>query len=1145
MFNLSVNAQNFKTNSLIETRLTITNNTNQQLSITNTLADFSFQKVNTERGFFAQISVPDYASSMVIGNPKLPVLKKMIEIPIGATPEIKIVSSKVNEYNLNDYGISFPIVPSQPSVSKNEKEKKPKFQYNKSVYNTNDYQANDIVTIDIIGIMRGVRVGRLNIAPVQYNPITNTIRVYEDIQVEVNFKNANVSQTIEMKEKYNSFYFDAVYAQLLNYKPLQEKSNLTQYPVTYVIVSPPAFQATLQPFVQWKTKKGFKIVEAYTNNPQVGSTTTSIKSYLQGLYNAGTPSNPAPSFVLFVGDVAQIPAFAGTTGGHVTDLYYCEYTGDFLPECYYGRFSATTIAELTPQIDKTLEYEQYLMPDPSFLNNVVMIAGQDGTYGPLYGDGQINYGTSTYFNPAHSLTSHTYLYAISGSSSAAIISNVSNGCAFANYTAHGSPDGWFSPSFLVADVATLTNAHKYPLMVGNCCLTNKFDDPVCFGEALLRASNKGALGYIGGSNSTYWDEDFWWGVGNKTVVVNPTYSGANLGSYDRTFHDHGEVFGDWFVTQGQMVSAGNLAVTQAGGSADYYWEIYHLMGDPSLMVYYSVPPQITATYNPMIPIGSTSFTVNTEPYAYVGLSMNGTLYGAALTDSLGVANITTDTFLTSGYAQVVVTKQNRAPFMDSVVVTTPNGPYVIYNSKQTNDVTGNNNGLADFGENITFDVSLKNIGITTANGVNATLSTSDTNVTITTSTHSWGNIVNGNTSTQTNAYSLTVSGSAPDQHTVPFNLNITDSLSNSWSGTFNLKLYAPALSVGTVTVSDPLPGGNNNGRLDPGETADIIITSSNTGHADAVNTAGTLSTSSSHITLNSSNYNFGTMNQGTSVNAIFNVTVSPSSTTGIAVPFNYSVASGPYNALSNFELPIGAMVEDWETGTFTHNHWVNDNTHPWTITTTNPYEGADCSRSGVIVDNESSELSINVLVTTGDSVSFYKKTSCEDAPTSWYDYLNFSVDGTSLDKWDGETPWSKSHYYIPAGNHLFQWTYSKDFSLSYGQDAAWIDFVTLPGISTIIGINDEPMNDNNTLSCFPNPANDNLNIHYVVEQKSDVTINLYTILGQKTAEIISIKSQSPGIYSSSVNTSELSEGIYFCILNVAGKTISQKIIIKK
>ena len=52
-----------------------------------------------------------------------------------------------------------------------------------------------------------------------------------------------------------------------------------------------------------------------------------------------------------------------------------------------------------------------------------------------------------------------------------------------------------------------------------------------FWRSPLRADNKGAVGYIGGSNNTYWDEDYWWGVGNGTTppTSNPTYAQTGLG----------------------------------------------------------------------------------------------------------------------------------------------------------------------------------------------------------------------------------------------------------------------------------------------------------------------------------------------------------------------------------------------------------------------------------------------------------------------------------------------------------------------------------------------------------------------------------------------------------------------------------------
>ena len=1124
-----------------EAQLTVVQNSFSKLTFSNTLTKLSYRTVKNNASFFTEMTIPDYGASNRMGEPKLPMLKKLIEIPEGATVNINIINYTITEYKLSDYGIQDKLFPCQPSVSKDINKPLPAFEYNSAAYSADQFNTDNLVSVEMIGVMRGVRMARLDIAPVRYNPVKNIIQVYNDIEVEISFSGANVMQTIAMQRKFYSPFFEGMFSnQLLNYKnPLQVKDTMTKYPVKYVIVSDPAFQAALQPFVQWKTKKGFTVVQAYTNDPLVGTTTTSIKNYIQGLYNAGSPSDPAPSFVLFVGDIAQVPSFSGQTGSHVSDLYYCEFTGDYLPEIYYGRFSATTVGELQPQIDKTLEYEQYTMPDPSFLANVVMIAGQDGTYGPLHGDGQINYGTSTYFNTAHLLNSNTYLFAVSGSSSSQIIQNVSSGVCFANYTAHGSPDGWYDPSFTISAISGLQNNHKYPLMVGNCCLTNKFDEPVCFGEALLRASGKGAIGYIGGSNSTYWDEDFWWGIGYKTVVVNPAYDVNSLGSYDRTFHDHGENFGDWYATQGQMVFAGNLAVTQSGNtSVDYYWEIYHLMGDPSLMVYFGIPPALTATYSAIIPLGSSTFTVNTEAYAYVAVSMGGVLYGAAIADNLGVATVSITPFSSPGTADVVVTKQNRAPFISTVVVANPSGPYIVYSGKLLHDVAGNNNGQADFGEDCTLDISLENVGSAIANSVSATLSTSDTYVTITDNAQTWGNINTSVISTQNNGYSFKVDDSVPDQHIVPFSLTILDANSNTWTGTFNVTLNAPSFAIGTMTINDA--NGNNNGKLDPGETVDLSIPYTNNGHANATSTMCTISSTDSYIIVNSGSANLGTLNSiGGTANATFNITVSTSAVIGSFATFNNSITSGVYTAQKTIHAIIGIVEEDWETNNFTKYPWVQGSSSAWTINSISPYDGLHDAKSGSITDTDTSSFHIAFSVLVDDSISFYKKVSSELN----YDYLTFYIDDIAQGKWSGEEAWSRSVYPVTTGIHTFLWSYEKDYSTIGGADRAWVDDIIFPAVvnpsASIKGLNENA----NSLVCFPNPFSHVTTISYSIEKPENVSIKIYNAVGQEITTIVNNELIQAGSHRVSLNAVGLAAGIYQCILTSDSKTIISKLVV--
>jgi hypothetical protein len=205
-----------------------------------------------------------------------------------------------------------------------------------------------------------------------------------------------------------------------------------------------------------------------------------------------------------------------------------------------------------------------------------------------------------------------------------IRAEIGTGVGLANYTAHCNASGWYNPPFNTSHIARMINTNKYGLMIGNCCESSKFDVLECFGEALLRAEGKGAVGYIGGSADTYWDEDYYWSIGfRNTITANPTYDPLFLGVYDRLFHTQGEIYNSWITTFGAIITAGNTAVqisTTDMSMKKYYWEIYNLMGDPSIMTYLSKPSQMTITINNVIPFGDSVFYAKVVPYAYCALT---------------------------------------------------------------------------------------------------------------------------------------------------------------------------------------------------------------------------------------------------------------------------------------------------------------------------------------------------------------------------------------------------------------------------------------------------------------------------------------------------------------------------------------------
>lgn len=872
-----------------------------------------FTSVATAEGTFSLMVAKGLGGSNEIGAPNLPIANRLMAIPLGCELSAEVVSSEMTEVSLADYGISELIMPAQPSLSKSEDPSLAEFKFDRNVYLQPGFYQLPTVSTHVSGIMRGVRVAQLSVAPVQYDAQNNLLRVMTEVTVRVNYGGADWNATRDLYEKSYSPAWEGIYEMLGNYEQplLSVRDDLTTYPLRMIVVADRMFESQLQPFFEWKIKKGIMLDIAYTD--EIGTSTTAIKSYVQDLYENGTPQ---PTFLLIVGDTPQIPTFSGGAGSHVTDLRYCEFTGDNLPEMYYGRMSAQNAGELQPQLDKTLEYEQYLMPDPSYLEEVTLISGVDGTYAITHGNGQINYGTNEYFDAAHGIVPNVWLYPDSDApgAAAAIIQTVEDGVGFINYTAHCSSDGFADPTFSRSDVNGLTNIHKYSLAVGNCCSSNEFgNSSACFGEVWLQKENGGGVGYLGGSNSTYWDEDYWWGVGFKSVIGSgPAYDANHLGAYDGVFHDHGEPINEHYSTNFAMNVAGNLAVEESSASADrkqYYWEIYHLMGDPSVITYMGVPAVNNVVHDPTILLTATSFTVQADPGSYVAVSVDGVLHGAAYVGSGGSVDVPLDAFAVPALADIVVTCQNREPYIGTAQIISPDGPYVIYDDHTIDDSAGNGDGLADFGESIVLGLQLVNVGPDDAVDVVATISCSDIYCEITDNTETYGSVpADFGTTNIADAFAFEVSPATPDGRRFTFDVLVSGNQGKlMWESSFYVDAHAPTVEYVQVTVDDA--AGNGNGIFDPGETVDLIVDLENNGTGNAFSVSATASENDSYIEVDDAYGSFGDLMAGFSGdNAADVFTMSADSTCpmGHYLEVDLAVtAAGGYTTDLTFNLTVG------------------------------------------------------------------------------------------------------------------------------------------------------------------------------------------------------------------------------------------------
>ena len=649
--------------------------------------------VTVTEGDYLLLNAAGYVSGGEVGAPALPVCNSLLMVPFCEGISVE-VSNAIFDTLILPAG---RVMPLQPSRSKSDRST-PTIVVDEQVYATDAYFGRPLASVEYLGTGRDRNYALLTWSPVSVNPVSGTMVVCRRADVTVRYKGSDAGATMKHYERYHTPAFSL--GRTLNTLYASTKDVCMSAPVRMVIMAPQSLQcAALDEFVTWKRQQGMMVDLNYM---AADVTSTTIAAQLQQMYDEASDVAPAPTFLVIVGDNNVMPVFSSrinysTLNDHITDLYYVTWTsGDNLPDCYQGRLSARDTSTLRSIIEKTLYYEQYKFANDSYLAKAALIAGVDQTYyvdttdnAYRYADPTMDYVAYYYVNNENGYSDIYYYknntsYAPEGvtvtgdsrstANASALRSRYNSGVGWINYSAHGNWDNWTMPSFTVTHVGNMTNANKPSFMIGNCCLSNKFDKPECLGEALLRkGGNAGAVAYIGGTNSTMWTHDFYWSIGVRSNIYNrmtPSYSASQRGVYDNLFHTHGESLESQMVTAGQIVVSGNMSVNSAGGSswsslyAQYYWEIYELMGDPSLLPWLGTADDllVTATHQ----VGD-DLVVTAVPGAYVALlhGDSNELVSTAFAGTDGMAQLAVPVAHLDSTYSISITAQGYKPYLRS------------------------------------------------------------------------------------------------------------------------------------------------------------------------------------------------------------------------------------------------------------------------------------------------------------------------------------------------------------------------------------------------------------------------------------------------------------------------------------------------
>ncbi len=939
--NLAFAQQYFVGNNQDPQGFSITEDKGSSMTIVYSTSEFSMIDVPVDGQLLKSIKTPGIFLPNDAGAPDLPGTGRYVAIPQGADVQVNLLSLEQITYE-NIEMAPAPVIPldtdSGPLV----------YSKNKAIFSKDAFYPENIVSMEQNLKIRGVDVIMLGVSPFQYNPVTKELIVYSHIEFElqINGGNGQIGENRLRNRWWDPIIKDAV----LNPEALPEvdfgyKPGTAETPdYEYIIITPddPVFLAWADSIKTWRTLQGI-FTGVVTTTEIGGNTTTAIETYVDNAYN--TWDSP-PAAVLLLGDYgtstsginSYIYPHPGGWPDFVSDNRFADVDGDDLPEVVFARITGNNYAQLEVMITKFLDYERNPPTAADFYDHPITalgwqterwfqicsetvggyfkhVHGKDpvrinaiysGTPGSVWSTATNTTTVVNYFGPSglgYIPATPAELGGFSGGTGQHVVAAINSGSFLLQHRDHGSYSGWGEPDFTSTTINSLTNVdNKLPFIFSINCQTGAFHNTSeCFAEKFHRhtygGENSGALGIIAATEVSYSfvNDTYVWGLfDNMWTDFMPDY-GTTPSSRD-VLPAFGNAAGKHFLYQSSWpYNTSNKQIT---------YRLFHHHGDAFSTVYAEVPQNLTVNHNAAMLSGIASFGVTANVGSFIALTVNGSIIGTA-TGTGSEVMITIPPQNPGDVMVVTVTKQNYYRYSSEVDIIPPSGPYVSYHSNVINDMYGNNNGEPDYYESLLMHLTLENQGSAPAYNVNTVLSSSDGYITITDNSEYFGTIVNGSASTVNDAFGFEVAGNIPDQHEVVFDLEITGDADDVWNSSFSILVNAPELTTGNLTIDDA--SGNGNGKLDPGETADLIIETSNTGHSDSPVALGDLSTGSPYVTINSGPYNFGVMPFGSADYAVFNVSVHPSAPIGTSVTFNYYVTAGSYSASDIYNSVVGQV----------------------------------------------------------------------------------------------------------------------------------------------------------------------------------------------------------------------------------------------
>ena len=1121
---------------------TILESDSHHISLRFELNDFSIDTVRCEGELMHNITTTGIITPNEYGLPNLPTFNRFIAIPQGAKAVVEVKTTR------NERMTGINIAPSQGSQAENDPV--PPLKKDKKTYSIDAFYPETSYVVAEPQQLRGVDVIHLGLCPVQFNPVRQEITVNRQLDIDIRFEGGNGRFG---DDRLRSPYWDPILQNnILNYDCLasidydarrQEWTRNRSTGCEYLILTPDndAFINAAQELANYRTRQG--ILTKVMAIGETGATTPGLlRMWFREIYaNWDIP----PAAVCILSDQGTdlnqfVPAFRTQSpkdGFISSDNPYADIDDDNLPDICFSRLVAQNESELPIFIGKQMEYEYtnpcmnlyyYMHPLTAsawqttlwFQITITTVYGYLSQHGKLptklseIYSGELSdqwstaSGTSSitnYFGPngvGYIPASPTELGGWTGATAQDVIQAFNQGAYLVQHRDHGWSQLWFQPSIQTSDFGAINNVGQMPFMISVNCKTGQYDlGGDCFTEALMRMTrngqNAGIVGAISPSGQTYSfaNDIFVWGIYD---LFDPDFL-PNYGPYA----DH---IAEWMPAFANVSGKYFLnANVFPGTNADMRTLIpnaFHAHCDAFLRMFTAVPQNINFSCDPTITCFS-PFHITAPAGVQIALS---TEYGgeahllATATGTGEEQTLYVLDYVPTNSVHLTLTGLNYLRHEENIPLMPISGPFIVADSVSVNDGAI----YLHYGESATMDLNVRNVGSMVNETGTATLANASGQMQITQAQASFPGMAPDENIVLEDAFQFNLIDNIPDGTRVPFTVT-TQFNGGSFEREFEVAVISPRIWSELVAIDDH--AGNSSGYLDPGEYASLTFHLTNTGHYEAASPIVSLRNDEGYVRVITPETPIDNLAIGGTTDITFDIYVEYLAGEVPAIELILSTACGGLVTENTIRTAIGLSYENFEAGVFNSDFWTNDPIYPWKIVDVGAFEGTYCAQSDTIITHEeSSWISFTYTSNNPGTFSFCCKVSSEYN----YDFLRFYIDDEEMGHWSGSAAWYEHSYEVSPGRHVYTWNYSKDYSVSDGDDCAWIDFITLP-----------PSLDKTTeyiespLTLHPNPTTDQISID--IEQEGPFTVQVFDesgrlVLSEHDTQVISMKGKPAGMY---------------------------------